>query len=182
MEPRKKVRGDAVLKCLPEERQAGIYDLLKGKTLAGVKAELAQDGIAVSQQQLSEFHSWYALREALRGCEQDSVHFTELLKADMPELDEGKVAGLGEALFNLMAIRTQDPQLFLAMQTARHRARMEQMKFDQKERELALDERRVKLLEEKAKLADEAGAVVGSAQLSDEEKLVRMKEIFGITN
>ena len=41
------------------------------------------------------------------------------------------------------------------------------------------DQRKVKLLEAKAQLADQAKAVTDDTALTDEEKLTRFKQIFG---
>ena len=48
-----------------------------------------------------------------------------------------------------------------------------------KARQMDLDERRIKLLEQKAAQADQAGEVVKS-DLSAEEKVVKFREIFGM--
>jgi hypothetical protein len=46
---------------------------------------------------------------------------------------------------------------------------------------LRLNERKVKLLEAKAALADEAQAISGNAALTPQEKEQRIKQVFGIT-
>jgi|ERR1051326_3337257 hypothetical protein len=50
-----------------------------------------------------------------------------------------------------------------------------------KEKDLALKERRVKLLEEKARQADQAKDTVSDKKLSPEEKDQRLRQIFGMT-
>jgi hypothetical protein len=49
-----------------------------------------------------------------------------------------------------------------------------------KEQELALQERKVVLLEQKAAQADEANQVIADDQLTTAEKEIRLKEIFGL--
>lgn len=50
-----------------------------------------------------------------------------------------------------------------------------------KDRATRLDDRKLKLLEEKAKRAEEAEGVQRDEKLSTEEKAARMKEIFGLS-
>jgi hypothetical protein len=149
MNAEKKVRADAVLKNLPEERQLEIFELLKEKSLAAARQHLREDGIRVSLQTLSEFYSWYALRMSLREAESDTENLLELIKQDAPELPEERLAAIGNALFNLRAIKSQDPKMFLAFQTARHNAEMDRLKFEQKEREIAQREKGLQLEREK---------------------------------
>ena len=66
----------------------------------------------------------------------------------------------------------------------RDRALNQEVKLSQvnvalKKKELALDQRRVELLEKKAKLADETEATVRDADLTDEERAQKIKEIYG---
>lgn len=57
---------------------------------------------------------------------------------------------------------------------------MEFAKLEAKKVDQALDERRVKIMEQKAAQADEAKQVTGS-DLTAEEKAMRMKQIFGMS-
>ena len=50
-----------------------------------------------------------------------------------------------------------------------------------KAKKLELDERRIELLEQKARQAEEAKEALGDAQLTEEEKQMRLKQIFGMS-
>jgi pyruvate/oxaloacetate carboxyltransferase len=49
-----------------------------------------------------------------------------------------------------------------------------------KEQDLALTERRIKLLEEKAAQADQAKGIVGDKELTEQEKAARLRSLFGM--
>jgi hypothetical protein len=61
------------------------------------------------------------------------------------------------------------------------KARHDNATIEMKERDLALKERRVKLLEEKAAQADQAAETVSDKKLSPEEKQQRLRQIFGMS-
>lgn len=127
------------MKNLPEAAQEQLYELLTtpGQTLKSVREHLAEDGIKVSQQTVSEFRSWYSQRLQFRQWENRAVTMMELLRKAAPELSEAKVSEYGASVFNLQAIEENDPTMFLKIQTARHKAEMDRLKFEQKERQIA---------------------------------------------
>lgn len=181
MSDQRKTRPDARLKLLPSERQAEIYERLGKAGYDDVRGWLAQDGLRVGRTALAEFYSWYALRLTFQQTEADTENFLELLKRQLPELPAAKLTELGDTFFNLQAIKKQDPKLFLAMQGAKQKARMDQLKFEQRERQIALEERRIALLEVKAARADQAEAAMYDDSLTPEEQRARLKQIFGMT-
>lgn len=144
MKEDKLIRGDAKLKKLPPERQREIWEKLNApkETLASVAKWLREDGVTVSKQTLSEFCSWYSLRLTFEEAEQDTVNFQEFITSAMPSLSQERVAELGSVYFNLQAIKHRDPKLFLAFQTAQHRAEMDRKKFQQDEERLDLDRKK----------------------------------------
>jgi hypothetical protein len=188
MSGEKKVRADAVLKNLPEERQAEIFESLQTKSLAAVRKELREDGLQAGTRALSEFRSWYALRASLKEAESDTENLLELIKADAPELPEARLASIGNALFNLQAIKQQDPKLFLAFQTARHKAEMDRLKLDLGERKLAqqqesLELERQRFRRDTAKLflewcKDQRAREIAAGSESNAEKIERLGQLM----
>lgn len=176
----RKPRSDSRLKTLPEERQRHVIELMRTRSLAEVRKELRADGITTSSAALSDFFSWWHLREQFRGWEEDTATMLELLKRDHPELSEEELAGYGNAMFQLRAIKEQDVEAYTALMTARHRAVMDERKLKLRERELALKERRLRLLEAKAEQADKAKALLGEGGLTPEEREQRMRQVFGL--
>ncbi len=152
MEPERKPRSDAKLKTLPEERQAVIAALLATKSLEEVRAELFKDGLRTSVGALSEFFTWYRLRETMRRREERVTGLLDELRHARPELDEEQLWQLGQSVFSSMAIAEEDTAAWVRTQSlaverraATHRARM-------KERELELRSRTVKVAEDKLAL------------------------------
>jgi hypothetical protein len=173
----KKQRGDSHLKTLPEERQRDIIDHLKGHTYTETKLWLAQDGVQTSSGALSGFFSWWQLRSAMKQAESDTLNLLDLIQDEMPEMPADKVTQLGEALFNLQAIRTQDPKTFLAFQSAKHKGKMDQLNYDQRERELQLSVQ--KFQRETAELflkwnADQRASQIASSSQSNTQKIEQL--------
>jgi len=168
----RKIRPDAVLKRLPEARQAEVADYAREHTLAQTSAWLKADGIVAGRQAISEFLSFWETQEALRKAETNAAEFTEQLRTISPELDEDKLEAAGSVLFQTLAIQQQNPGMFLAFRKARTKAKIDLAK-------LALEERRVKLLEEKAAKVDEAVQVM-AAPISEAERMTRMRAVLGL--
>lgn len=108
MSTERKPRADSRLKTLPEERQAAIVALLSSKSLADVRTELRRDGIETSPAALSEFLSWYQVKEALRRRESRVAGILEQLHTETPNLDEDRLFALGQSVFGAMAIAEED--------------------------------------------------------------------------
>ena len=192
----RKPRGDARLKTLPREKQEQIIVWLKEHTQRRT-AELVVGayGIDTSPSALGEFYSWFFLSGRLEQAASFATQVKDTLK-DLPELalDEDKLSAAGQAIFETMALETADPKLFLGLREMRliersertKEAALEQRRRESegrakvKERELALSERKVKLLEAKAAQADRAKATLGEAALSPAEKEKKLREIFGL--
>lgn len=170
MSTSRKPRGDSVLKTLPPERQAAIIEYLLEHTQPETREWLAADGVKTSNASLSEFYSWYQLRKQFSAVEQDTLTVIDLLRRKRPDLDKSELDDYAAEYFQLRALKLDDPETYLQWSTARSNARL-------KERALALEERRVKLLEEKAAKADQAEQIEGST-LSEAEKADRIRAIF----
>lgn len=184
MKEDKLIRGDAKLKKLPPERQREIWERLNApkETLASVAKWLREDGVTVSKQTLSEFCSWYSLRLTFEEAEQDTVNFQEFITSAMPNLSQERVAELGSVYFNLQAIKHRDPKLFLAFQTAQHRAEMDVKKFEQRERELALSRDKFEFDAAKACLAQlpQLKVIASNTKLSESDKIDAIRrKLFG---
>jgi len=159
---------------------------VKNMTLDQVQEQLRLDGVSVSCSRLSDYWSARQSRrqqDALlnqiasgaRACREVEA---ELGKSPAPQLST--LIGLHRVL--ILKLSTQgnsDPeQLELVNRMMREVikfARLEQLGEQNK-----LEERRLALLEKKAGQADAAAKVTEDKALSDEEKLTRMKQIFGM--
>lgn len=134
----RKPRSDSALKTLPEERQAEIAALLSSRSLADVRGILREQGLETSVASLSEFGSWYRLRESLRRREERVAELVERLKDEDPSVPAEKLFDLGQSLFAALSIAEEDGKTWVNTQ----RLALERER-------LALDSRRVAILEQK---------------------------------
>lgn len=166
----KKPRGDSKLKTLPDALQEELFQRLRRTTSAKVRAWLqATHELDTSEAALSEFYSWYARQ----GWVKQSVSIADQLKTEVAKLPQLKadaktVSEIAQVSFEILAAQNRDTKFFLDLQ----RERREQSR-------LALDERKVKLLEAQAALANQAKAVAGDTNLTEAEQLIRYRQIFG---
>lgn len=191
----KKVRPEAKIKTLPDEVQTTLWELLtvamegREKPMTYVEARawlLAEQSVETSNAALSEWYSWYGLylrRERRKAIVQQAVE--EMAERD-PSKTREDLQEFGEALFTSEAIEDRDAKAFTEVWRASEKAltrkqAKEQAELDRaiRERALQIDERKMALLEAKAKQADAAQDVTAS-DLSPEEKAAKMRSIFGM--
>jgi hypothetical protein len=163
----------------------------EGKTLAEMQEWLKAEGVTVSSGRLSEF------LESLRQAEDEQRIFgliasggrmnSELDKAyeenPAPGIDrlitvtKSLVMSLqvkGAADPKLLSLANSMQQTVLNYTTGVTKAALEQQK-------LSIAERKLKLLETKAQQADQAKGILENKELSEEQKRLRMREVFGIS-
>jgi hypothetical protein len=119
-----KPRSDSKLKLLPEERQDQIVGwAMEPKTdtcpggLKHALDQLAADGIKVSIRALSEFLSWYRLRQRFAAADSRARQVEEMLLEKDPSMSPEKVRELGQALFTLEAIDAGDAETFVSLES-----------------------------------------------------------------
>ena len=152
-----KPRSDSILKTLPPERQAAVAEYLAGHSLAETRAWLKADGINTSITALSLFGSWYALRQQMARNESTvETLLGELTKAN-PDWSPDKIQSVGQSFFNALTLQQQDPKAWAQVQ-----------QIEIKRQQLALDERKVKLLEAKAAAFDQVQSAVNSGGITPE--------------
>jgi hypothetical protein len=177
MSASRKPRGDAKLKTLSEDLQDEIFKRLESGTHAAARKWLQEEMlIATSLGALSEFYSWYALRKQLQETDREVNDILELVKSGGYNLDTKQVEAVGNALFLTAARKTND---FKSYKQA--------LELILKTRKVSVEERKVAVLEAKAKAYDQIQqATKGkpSAELTPEERqlvLQVMDESLGIT-
>lgn len=165
----RKPRADSVLKTLSPARQERIVDHALGHTLAETVAWLRDDGLKTSSAALSEFLSWYRLRQRLSRNQSVVETLLTDLRRDNPKIDPDELFKIGQSFFSALAIEQQDPDAWART-----------IRTDQRAQALELEARRVSVLEQKASQADQAAAVTGDTSLTPEQKQQKFREIFGI--
>lgn len=138
MIPTRKARSDSVLKTLPQDRQDEIGALLLSHSLADVRGTLIEQGLTTSEAALSEFYSWWQLRQALRRREERVSELVQRLKDEDPELPSNRLFELGQSLFGALSIAEEDGRTWVNTQ----RLALERERLD-------LDKRKVSILEQK---------------------------------
>jgi hypothetical protein len=160
---------------------------LLGQPLVYAQEQLALDGCKVT---LSRLSVWWQHRQAERaeaallaqiatGAKQCREIETAMQSDRAPELK--MLIGLHRVLILKMSTEGNlDPdKLELVnrmMREVQKFARLEQL-----EKQNVIEERKLALLEEKAKQADAARGITGDAALTSDEKASRMREVFGIS-
>lgn len=108
----KKPRADSALKTLSEERQADVIELMRKRTIAEARKELEKDGLKTSDAALSNFWSWWHLRQQFTQAERWSEDMVELLKEEQPGLSAEALERYGNRVFQAraLALEQADPE------------------------------------------------------------------------
>lgn len=200
----RKPNSNAVLKNLPEERQAIIAGwcakendrdpetdkpIAESGGLAHAQAQLAADGQRVSLAVLSEFFRWWKARQR----HQRNLASMEQIRKLAQEFRPGDAQFARQAVeITLLAkaaesenpddlalaakIHDQRRSLDLSEKSAETRGRQGDAKIAQKDRDLQLAERRVTLLETNAAKAKEQLAAVAKTGGLSKETLAQIEE------
>lgn len=166
----RKTRPDAVLKNLPEERQAEIYAYCCKNSYEATLAWLSCAGQPCGFSPLRRWFKWYQLKAKADALKENEQDLKELLNSDNPD----KAAAL---LFKVDALRDGDREAFIryssiASQVEHHRAKEEHNREMRK-----LEERKVRVREASLKLKQ---LKQQSDPLTDEQAQSRYKQILGM--
>ena len=170
----KKPRSDAILLNLPEEQQAKLADwLLSGMPYHEARV-LVEKEFGKSVKSLSAFAEFWCavcqpalLSRRSRALGAASVR-AEAVRLNAGEFDIATLDAIKQKAYELAESPDANPKDVKSILTLVLKAR------DQD-----LEERRISLLEQKARQADEAQQVMASALTAD-EKAARMRQIFGM--
>lgn len=130
--PTRKPRGDAKLKTLPEARQEQIAEMLASKTLAEVKRELAADGLHTSLNALSQFYSFWQLKQTMEEADSMTEELVERLKEANPQISETQLFERGQIIFEALALQQKSTKDWKRVQDVKHRRQLvdlERQKF-----------------------------------------------------
>lgn len=142
------------------------------------KEQLAADGIKVSEATLSEFYSWWQLRKTFQRAEQKTSDFEEFARREFTEVAPDRIQKAGQNYFTMRAMAADDSEEFREMEKLRLAKETAETKGRQKDQDLVLAERRVRVMEQKISKAEET---LKDGSLNPTQREQRMKEIFGIS-
>lgn len=163
----KKLRADSKFAPLSEAERVELDTLLlEGGTLEAGVEWMRGHGIEISQQSVSEYYRRHVLP---RRHERMAACAAELNKADKGGLADAAIAALKQRTYELMTEPGTDTETALKF--------FREMLSAQK---VQHDDRKLALLEKKAKQAEEAEQTLQKSDLSPEQRIDRMREIFGM--
>lgn len=154
------------MKTLAEERQEQIAEYAQTHSWPEVVAWLKADGFVTSRSALSEWFSWWSLRQQLRTNETTVETVLEQLKRGNPKLTEEELTAAGQAFFSALAIEQRDAKSWKRIQDVRVKSaalELETQRFQVQTCELFLkwcqERSAMEIVESKAKNADKIEAL-----------------------
>ena len=122
----KKIRADAKLKTLPEERQTEIVEYALTHTLVKTREWLRQGGLSVSLKTLSEFLCCQRIEQQMALNELTVKTMVEELAKRLPTQTPEQLEQIGQAFFTKMALEQKGQRgWFLTQQLALRKGKLE---------------------------------------------------------
>jgi len=178
----RKIHPSAVIKNLPDEDQAALYDFLssktivegkpRGKTLAeGVAWLFSNNGLRISDSSLSDWRGWYEMSLEVGSWENDAKEFKAMLVNT--GTDDDLAAKIAEARFLCQAAKKNDAETYVkvmgVIERYKSRKAAEKQHGDKmavKTKELAQRDRALQQAEKKLSIAE--GKLKAVAEKLDE--------------
>lgn len=162
----KKLRKDSKFSRLTEKQQGELGLYLEGHSLKDAQQWLAKRGVEVSLQSISEYYRLHVLPCKWKRMATAAAILNKVKGESVTDAAHRAVA---QRVFELSTDPAADPELLAKF-----------YKLMNEGQATAQNERKLALLEQKARRADEAAAAVQSTEWSEEEKLARVRAIFGL--
>lgn len=162
----KKLRKDSKFARLTEEQRGELAMYLECNGLEDAQQWLAARGVEVSLQNISEYYRLHVLPYKWVRMETAAA---VLSKVGGDKVTDAAHRAVAQRVFELSTDPKSDPELLAKF-----------YKLMNDGQATAQNERKLALLEAKARRADEAQAVAGDKTQSAEERMRKIKEIFGL--
>lgn len=164
----KKLRPDSKFAALTEEQRGELNALLNSgeATLADAQEWLRGVGVEVSRQSISEYYRTHVLPHRWERQEQIAAM---LDKVGGEKAARAARASMAQRVFDMATDENANPKLlekFFRLMLAGER--------------LEQDDRKLRLLERRAEQAEQAERVTAATELTAEQKMERIREIFGL--
>ena len=190
-------RADAKLQSLPEEALQDLWRFRHPEeggeklTLEAICVEVPRlYGVTVALSSLHAFYRWLEVKRRLDQ-RQDLANQLKLDLAKDPEVSEAQIRAAGQRLFMAEGILDKDSKVFFDMVKigqAETKLRQADAKIGLAKQAVKLDERRLAIIEAKAKRLDDAEAAIKSISTNKEltpeaqraAVLDKMDEFFGL--
>jgi len=165
----KKVRSDAVLKRLPEDKQEAILEYWRTHPIKQTVKWLKEGNITTSTDALSQFRVWYLTRKKYEERETRILDRIQLYKERDPSLTNEILTKMGEFIFNEIAIDQEDVKTWSVAQQVQ--LKRESQAMDRKKLNLELR----KYKDQKAKIKK----INENTKWTPDEKQARIRQILG---
>ena len=162
----KKLRKDSKFARLTEEQRGELALYLECNGLEDAQQWLAARGVEVSLQNISEYYRLHVLPYKWQRM---ATVAAVLSKVKGESVTDAAHRAVAQRVFELSTDPKADPELLAKF-----------YKLMNDGQATAQNERKLALLEAKARRADEAQAVAGDRTQSAEERMRKIKEIFGL--
>lgn len=174
--PRTKTHPRAKLKLLPEETREDIFRFSHTKSIDETIAYTTDvHGVKVSRGCMVQFLQFQRLQRQSEQLDRDQETLKTILRGHKPKLSAIELDQYAEALFKIRAIQEMDARTYVDVTSHRRKLDLEEIKVQQRDREIALAEKRLKL---QVQQAEEAKALSREPTLSPEERERRLRQIF----
>jgi hypothetical protein len=127
------------LNTLSEDQEAEVGEYVRTHTLAKTVAWLASQGVKTRATALSDWYRRWSLQQQLRAAELRADRFRHWLAESFPKLSQWELDRRATVVFQTEAMQAGDARTYLSFATARHKAKMDKVKFDQRERAMTQD-------------------------------------------
>ena len=176
----RKPRSDAKLKTMPEEQQAAVIEWLSKESLESTRQRVAREyDIKTSWAALSEFREWWNLREQFKRTQNTTEDLVELQRQLDTGLSEEQIQEYGQRVFSLLALKTEDPDVWDSTQ----KIGLKRREIELNREKLELERQRWQFDAAKAVLVkfDEIRAIRDDGTLDEDARLDRVRErLFGV--
>jgi len=135
----RKQNTNSPLYTMSEDRAAEVADYARTHSLSETVAWLANDGLKTSHTSLSRWLHRWTLQQRLLEAESSANEFRDWLAHSFPNLSEKELDRRAGLMFQFKAVKSGDAKTYLAFATARHKAKMDKARFDQRERAMTQD-------------------------------------------
>jgi hypothetical protein len=169
----RKPRCDSPLNCLSEDRQAALMDFMRAHKLDETVEHLAAQGIKTNKSSLGAFRA--ACNTRVSATEANGA-VRGLAESERPPLTGPELFERAQENYMAHAILNNDDKAWCRL----HRARQQQERLQQNVEWRRLEERRVKLLEQRAAQTATPKQNLLSP-LTPEEKDAHWRETFGVS-
>ena len=173
IDPARKPRSDSPLNRLPESRRDALLDFMDTHSIAEAHQQLIAEGIQTSMTAVTNFRASWKVRTAANA---GSGAIGDLAESEQPPLTGSELFERGQEHHMAQSILNNDPKAWCRLQ----RARQQEERLRQNVEWRKLEERRVKLLEQRAEQTAKPEREV-KQRMTPEERDAELREIFGVS-